>query len=292
MLSRLETTKGVAHVMRLEGAAITPAGDVILCDVAREASNELVEWLQREGIHHEGAITIDLPNAVVSDAAARADEHAPGEGADALIWEQVEAQVRNEGKTTASYLVFMVIATAIALVGILLDSPILIVGAMVVGPDYGPVAATCVGVARWRLSAAGAALGSLVIGLSVGAIGALTAAVALHVTGLGPDSYELTDRQLTSFIAHPDGLSVVVAVLAGIVGMLSLTESRGGALVGVLVSVTTIPAVANMGAAGAYGEWSELGGAAAQLGINVAGLLVSGVLTLVVQHALTNRRHS
>ena len=51
--------------------------------------------------------------------------------------------------------------------------------------------------------------------------------------------------------------------------MLSLTEARSGALIGVLVSVTTIPAVGNVGAAAAYGAWSEVGGAALQLAINV-----------------------
>ena len=60
-------------------------------------------------------------------------------------------------------------------------------------------------------------------------------------------------------------MAAVVAVLAGIVGMLSLTQARSGALIGVLVSVTTIPAVANIGVATAYGEWSELAGASLQL---------------------------
>jgi hypothetical protein len=79
----------------------------------------------------------------------------------------------------------------------------------------------------------------------------------------------------------------VVAVLAGVVGMLSLTESRSGALVGVLVSVTTIPAVANVGVAAAYREWSEVVGAMLQLGLNVAALAAAGVATLTVQHRAT-----
>jgi uncharacterized hydrophobic protein (TIGR00271 family) len=111
--------------------------------------------------------------------------------------------------------------------------------------------------------------------------------LSFRATGLGPDSYDLTDRQLTAFISHPDGMAVVVAVLAGIVGMLSLTEGRSGALVGVLVSVTTIPAVANVGVATAYGEWAEVGGAALQLTLNLVGLTVAGVATLAVQARLT-----
>ena len=277
----------MAHVVHLEGAAIVPAGDVVLCDVAREAADDLVEWLQDQGVHHSGAISIVADDAVVSDAAARADARGPGEGGDALIWEQLEARAREEAEPTTSFLVFMSVASIIAVIGILLDSPILIVGAMVVGPEYGPLAATCVAVARRRTRAAGTATSSLVLGLAVATGAAFVATVLFRATGLAGDGLQLTDRQLTAFISHPDAMAAVVAVLAGVVGMLSLTQSRAGSLVGVLVSVTTIPAVANMGAAAAYGNWGELGGAAAQLGINLLGLLVAGVITLLVQNRAT-----
>jgi hypothetical protein len=62
--------------------------------------------------------------------------------------------------------------------------------------------------------------------------------------------------------------------------------------VGVLVSVTTIPAASNVGVAAAYGEWSDAGGAAAQLAINLGGIVAAGVLTLFVQrrYYVTRRR--
>jgi uncharacterized hydrophobic protein (TIGR00271 family) len=289
VLGYLSDHPGVAHVVHLEGAAIVPLGDVILCDLAREAADGVVEWLQAQGVHHTGAISIEAADAVVSDAAARADAAAPGQGADALIWEQLEARAREEAKPTASFLLFMSVASIIALIGILLDSPILIVGAMVVGPEYGPLAATCVALARRRTRAAGVATSSLLVGLAVATGAAFVATLVFRATGLADDGLQLTDRQLTAFISHPDAMAAVVAVLAGVVGMLSLTQSRAGSLVGVLVSVTTIPAVANMGAAAAYGNWGELGGAAAQLGVNLLGLLVAGVVTLVVQNRATQR---
>jgi uncharacterized hydrophobic protein (TIGR00271 family) len=288
VLDHLSAHPGVAHIVHLEGAAVVPVGDVVLCDVAREAADGVVEWLQDQGVHHTGAISIEAADAVVSDAAARADADAPGEGADALIWEQLEARAREEARPTASFLVFMSVASIIAVIGILLDSPILIVGAMVVGPEYGPLAATCVAVARRRTRAAGEATSSLLLGLAVATGAAFVATVLFRATGLADDGLQLTDRQLTAFISHPDAMAAVVAVLAGVVGMLSLTQSRAGSLVGVLVSVTTIPAVANMGAAAAYGNWGELAGAAAQLGVNLLGLLVAGVVTLLVQNRATH----
>ena len=48
--------------------------------------------------------------------------------------------------------------------------------------------------------------------------------------------------------------------------MLSLTSAKSGALIGVLISVTTIPAAANIGVAAALGDWSDWRGAMAQLG--------------------------
>jgi hypothetical protein len=82
-------------------------------------------------------------------------------------------------------------------------------------------------------------------------------------------------------------LAAVVAVLAGVAGMLALTQGRSGTLVGVLVSVTTIPAIANIGVAAAYREAPEMAGAAGQLGVNLAGLVLAGTATLALQSRLT-----
>jgi uncharacterized hydrophobic protein (TIGR00271 family) len=286
----LQATPGVAHVAHLQTETVSPTGELILCDTAREAANEIIEWLQHQDVHHRGAIAIEAIEAVVSDAAARADVAAPGHAADALIWEELEYRARHDSRISASFLVFMAIAAIIAGVGILLDAPILIVGAMVVGPEYGPLAALCVAVVRRRPQPAGTALATLVIGLAFAAAATLLATLAFRATGLAPDDYDLSERQLTAFISHPDGMAAVVAVLAGIVGMLSLTEARAGALIGVLVSVTTIPAVANIGVATAYGEWNEVAGAGLQLVINVSALIASGVLTLAIQSRATTPR--
>ncbi|MFN0090340.1 MAG: DUF389 domain-containing protein [Acidimicrobiales bacterium] len=292
IVERLTALAGVAHVLRVRAVSSSPAGDLVLCDVVREAADDVIEWLQRQGVHQHGAITIDTLDAVVSDAAAEADRRAPGHGADALVWEELEFRARGDAQLTASFLVFIVAAAVISSVGILLDSPVLIVGAMVVGPEYGPLSALCVAAVRRRTAPAAEAARTLVVGLAAAIVGAFAATVAFRASNLGPDRYEITDRELTAFIAHPDGLAAVVAVLAGVVGMLSLTEGRAGALIGVLVSVTTIPAAANMGVATAFGEWSEVTGAALQLGLNLGGLVTAGVATLAVQRRITAGRRA
>ncbi len=289
VVEQLVLTPGVVHIVRGAGTTTDPAGHVVLCDVVREAANDVIERLQDFGVHRDGAIMIEAVQVAISDAAAAAEIASPGAGGDALVWEHIEAVSRDESRLTISFLVFMSIAAIIAAIGVLLDSPILVIGAMVVGPDYGPLAAACVSLVRRRWGAAIAALRTLAVGAGVAAGAALVATIAFRLIGIVPDEYDLADRQLTAFIARPDAMAAVVAVLAGIVGMLSLTEGRSGALIGVLVSVTTIPAIGNVGAAAAYASWSDVGGAALQLAVNVTGLVVAGALTLTVQARFTTK---
>jgi uncharacterized membrane protein len=84
--------------------------------------------------------------------------------------------------------------------------------------------------------------------------------------------------------------SLVVAVLAGIVGVVSLTEARAGALIGVFISVTTIPAAADLGLSLAYSSWSQARGSAFQLVLNVTVLMVVGALVLRLQRIIWGRR--
>lgn len=282
VVDELRASEGVSHVVHVADVSSTPTGELILCDVAREAANELIEWLRDQGVHRSGLIAVSELQSIVSDAAERADAQAPGEGVDAVIWEELEARTREESRLSWSFLVFIGIAAVIAGIGILLDAPILIIGAMVLSPEYGTLGALCVGAVRRRWVTVSCAATTLATGLAVAAAATLVATAAFRASGVAPERYGLTDRELTAFISRPDAMAAIVAVLAGVAGMVSLTSGRGDALIGVVVSATTIPAVANIGVATAYGQWGDVGGAAAQLTINLAGLVLAGVATLAV----------
>ena len=187
----------------------------------------------------------------------------------------------------------MIAAMQIAAVGIVLDQPILIVGAMVVGPEFGPLAAICVALVRREGRLARRSLVALAVGFPVATLVTVLTTIVLIAVDAFPDDYGT--HTLTSFISNPDFLSFFVAVVAGSAGMLSLTSAKSGALMGVLVSVTTIPAASNVGVASAYGEWDIAWGAAQQLAINLGGIVVAGVVTLAFANhgfvAARRRRH-
>jgi uncharacterized hydrophobic protein (TIGR00271 family) len=284
-----ENDAGTAHLAVLPGASVSPAGDLVLADVARESADALVSALREMDVHRDGAIAITSVDAAVSSAARRAEERAPGDGADAVVWEQVVRTTDADSSLSVSYLAFLTIATMLAAIAIINDSAILTIGAMVLGPEFVPLAALAVAIVQGRPAGARRAVVTLVVGFVV-AIG-LTACLTLVGRGLGWFGTEVlsADRPQTGFITHPDKWSLVVAVLAGVAGVLSLTSAKSGALVGVFISVTTVPAAADMAVSLALGGETEFWSAATQLGINLAGIIVAATVTLAVQRAVWHR---
>jgi uncharacterized hydrophobic protein (TIGR00271 family) len=276
--------------MLLPGAGVEPPGDLLLTDVAREAASIVVDELRELGVAERGAISLENVDGHLSAGAAAAAAAAPGSAADAVVWEEVEATTSEPVAFSWSFQLFMVIATLIAGAGIFLDSSILIVGAMVVGPEFGPLAGICVALVQGRRHLAARSLTALAIGFPVAIAASYAASLIYRATGLTPDVFTEADHTLSDVIASPDAFSVIVAFCAGVAGMLSLTAAKSSALIGVLISVTTIPAAANVGVAAAYSDWPSFHGSLAQLAINLVVIVVAGTLTLGVQRLIYLRR--
>jgi uncharacterized hydrophobic protein (TIGR00271 family) len=289
-LDLLRETPSVVNLIYLERAAQKPEGDVILCDVAREDASLIISDLREFEIHHEGSIAIEEIDSHISDVAKYAEEAAAGSPGDAVVWEQVETRTSENTEFSFNFLAFMILAGLIASVGVLLDSPILIIGAMVVGPEFGPIAGFCVAIVQRRLDVAKRSMLALAIGFPAAITAAFLFTLLVRAVDLTPEGFSSSEHPLTQFISHPDAFSLIVAVFAGTAGVLSLTSTKSGALIGVLISVTTIPAAANIGVAAAFADWSEWRGAMAQLAVNLTGIVLAGVATLYLQRRIYLRR--
>jgi uncharacterized hydrophobic protein (TIGR00271 family) len=289
-LDLLQASPSVCNLIYLERVAKRPEGDLILCDVAREDASVIVSDLRELDIDREGSIAMEEIDSLISVSAARAEEAAAGAGADAVVWEEVEARTSENIELSASFVAFMVVAMLIAAVGIVTDQIILIIGAMVVGPEFGPIAGLCVAAVQRRGEVAKRSLIALAIGFPAGITACFLFTLALDGVGLIPEGFAAEDHPFTQFISSPDEFSFIVAYLAGMAGVLSLTSTKSGALVGVLISVTTIPAAANIGVAAALADWSEWRGAIGQLSLNLSAIFLAGIGTLYVQRLLYVRR--
>jgi len=290
VLGLLEATPSACNLVFLEGAARQPRGDVVLCDIAREEASVVIDDLKQLEIPRDGSIALEQIDSQLSAAADRAERAARGAPSDAVVWEEVEARTSESIELSGTFLSFMALACLLASIGIFTGSPILIVGAMVVGPEFGPLAGLCVAAVERRLGVALRSLTALAIGFPVGITAAFLFTLVCRGVGWIDPDFSSTGNPITQFIAEPDEWSVLVAAFAGAVGMLSLTAAKSGALVGVLISVTTIPAAANIGVAAALGNWSDWRGAMAQLALNLAVIVIAGVSVLLIQRLLFVRR--
>lgn len=290
VLDLLEASPAVTNLIYLAGAARKPEGDVILCDVAREDASVIVSDLRELDIDVEGSISIEHIDSAISAVAHEAERAAAGHLGDAVIWEEVEARTSENIELSGNFLAFMALACLIASVGIFLDSPILIVGAMILGPEFGPIAGLVVAIVQRRRDVGVRSLRALAIGFPVGIAAAFVFSLLVRAVDLTPDGFVADTHPLTDFISEPGAFSFIVACIAGAAGVLSLTSAKSGALIGVLVSVTTIPAAANIGVAAAYAEWHEFGGAVLQLSVNLTGIVLAGTGVLYLQRTAYVRR--
>ncbi|MGI5185020.1 DUF389 domain-containing protein [Dactylosporangium sp. CA-152071] len=279
----IEAAPGATNLVVLPGAARQPDGDLVLCDVVREAGSPVLSALRKLKIHETGSIAIDQVEVALSHVAAVAADAAPGLAGDAVVWDEIEQKTGDETELSGTYLLMFAIAAIIAGIGVLFDQPILIVGAMVVGPEFGPLAALCVGIVRKRPIFVKKSALALSVGFVTAMLATVGATFLLDLAGLVNRSMLLQERPMTDFIWRPDALSWVVGFLAGVAGMLSLTSSKAGPLIGVLISVTTVPAAANVAVAIAYRVPDEALGSAVQLLLNLAAIITAGLLTLLAQ---------
>jgi uncharacterized hydrophobic protein (TIGR00271 family) len=285
----LSESSAVSTLTVLRGVALRPVGDVVQADVAREGVNALVESLRDLGVHEGGTLQLEPVSTWVSRAGFEADEETPGSSADAVVWAEVAQRSYEESELNWTFVSFMSLATLIAGIAIVLDSQILVIGAMVLGPEFGAVAALGVALVRRRPLLLAVAARALAVGFAVAIAVTCLAALAGRLLGWVTLDDITGQRPATAFIYTPDKWSFIVAVLAAAAGVLSLTSARVTGLSGVFISVTTIPAAGNVALGLAFGAWQEVRGSGLQLVVNIIGMALAGWLTLALQRAIWSR---
>ena len=273
--------EGIRRVVRQPDEASDAGQTVFFADVEPSAADRLVEEIGAMGIAVEDYLLTKI------EVVAPQRGGLSGRDVDGFAWVEVMGQARANSRPLARYLALINVAAVIAATGVIVSSSILIVGAMAVSPDLLPICATCVGLVGGRRALAGRAFATLIIGMVSVVVTAAIVSALLKVTGILPGDFQVEQSGLES-LAHLDYSTVLVAAAAGIAAMLSF-ESGAAQAVGVAISVTTIPASAYLGVAIGAGGIDKAGGAGLVLAVNIALLITTGSLTLLVQRYLPNR---
>jgi uncharacterized hydrophobic protein (TIGR00271 family) len=285
----LDNEPAVMNLTVLPGAVRNPDGDAVHFDVLHGAANEVIGRLRDLGLERRGSIVLDNVDTAMSAYADRVTARRGRFQQFTPVWAEIEARIALDGTFPPSWFALLIIAGLIGAIGILTNSQILIVGAMVVGPEYGAIISLAFGVTRRDSAPVLRSAAALVAGFSLAVVAAFVLSLVIRGAGLEPRAYALGIRPVSDLINTPNWFSFIVAALAGVVGVVSLTESRSSTLIGVFISVTTIPAASDIGVSLAFGSGSEAWGSALQLLLNVTVLATVAIAGLPVQRALWRR---
>ena len=285
LVAGLTADSGVANLVVLRAAVTRPDGDAVQFDLAQAAANRVLRQLRDLGLGRRGSVLVETVEAAIGDEASQDAASVSYHRERAPVWDLVEARIRADAEYPPSFFGLLVFAGLIGACGILTNSQILVVGAMVVGPEYSAIIAVALGLDRGDRRPVTRGLLVLLVGFTLAIAATLVFAACIRWSGKTPPAYLHGIRPVSDLINSPNLFSVVVAVIAGIVGVVSLTLAKATALTGVFISVTTIPAAADIGLSLVYRSWPEALGSLEQLLLNVGLLIVVGALGLHAQRA-------
>lgn len=283
----LRAIPSLTSLSRFPDASIEPRGDVFEAQMERDAVNDLIGALTTLGVQDQGTIQILDSGSWISRRALKAEQTSPD--ADNVVWPQVIEQAYDQSKLTPIFLAFITMATLLAAIAVITDSPILVVGAMVLGPEFMAVISLGLALIRKRPGLLRQAARTLILGFTFAIVVTVGFVALARATGLATLADIEAPRPGVAFIYSPNAWSLMVALIAAAAGVLALTSSQSTGIIGVFISVTTIPAAGNIAVGIVFARWNEVLGSAWQLGINVTGMALAGWATLAIRQWMSKR---
>jgi uncharacterized hydrophobic protein (TIGR00341 family) len=228
---------------------------VVTFPLPTNAVEPVLESLRDVGLNDDTYTVITEANTVLSrDFDALEDRYAEEKDEDRIAREELTAKAEDLAPSLQTYVIMTVISAVIATAGLLLNSPAVVVGSMVIAPLIGPAMTANVGtvVDDHELFVRGVKL--QVFGLLLAIASATVFALLVRTANVVPPIADVTSVQQVRERVAPDFLSLVVALGAGAAGVLSLTSGVSTALVGVMIAVALIPPAATVGIGIAWGQ--------------------------------------
>ena len=164
----------------------------------------------------------------------------------------VFARVKEEGGWNGHYAFMTLMSAGIAILGLLLSSPAVVIGAMLISPLMGPIVALGFGLATFDSSEVRRALVALGLGILL-AVG--FCALIVLLSPLQTVTAEIAAR------TRPNLFDLLVALFSGLAGAYAMVRGRHGAIVGVAIATALMPPLATIGFGLATWNGSVFGGA-------------------------------
>lgn len=238
---------------------------IIEFPIPTDALGDVLDAIREVGLDDEYIVILDAMNASTPNIEALTDRYASDY--DPLRLPELRSKANDFSSDPRSYGAMVFLSAAIAAIGLLIDSPAIMIGSMVIAPLLGPVLTATVGAIAGDRTMLVESIAIQALGLGAAIVGAFAMAMIVQTIGWVPSSLEISSVELIGSRMAPTPLSILVGLLAGIAATFGLTTKGTTSLVGVLIAAALVPAAAASGIGVAYGE--------ARIAVGSAGLLVA-----------------
>jgi uncharacterized hydrophobic protein (TIGR00341 family) len=279
LLSTLDD-EGIDYVVADETSGREYAG-IAYIPLPTNAVEPVLESLREAGLDDSSYTVVMEANTVVSRKFDELDEqYAEEPDEDQIARDELVASAASLAPSTRTYVIMTVVSALIATAGLLLDSPAVVVGSMVIAPLVGPAMAASVGtvVDDREMFARGVRLQIAGLLLAIGT--AFVFAAIVRQIHLVPPLADVTAIPEVRERVAPDFLSLIIAIGAGIAGIVSLTTGVSAALVGVMIAVALIPPAATVGIGLAWGQPMVSLSSAVLVLVNVLSINLAALVVL------------
>lgn len=222
--------------------------------IPNDAIGYVLHRLENEGVDTDQYTTITSLESAMTEQVEPlqdrfADDFVP------LTRPELRSKARDMSHDTRSFLVMIFLSAVIAVAGLLVESPAVVVGSMVIAPIVGPVLTAAVGAVTGDREMLLHSIWIQAAGLAVAIVGATAFSYGLQVAGFFPVSLDVSTIDLIALRLAPNFVTIVIGLSAGAAGAYGLTTKGPTSLIGVMIAAALIPAAATTGIAAVWGEY-------------------------------------
>lgn len=192
----------------------------------------------------------------------------------------LRSKAKDMRRNTRSYLWMMVFSAVVATAGLLLSSPAVVVGAMVIAPIVSPALTASVGTVRNDQEMVVDSIHQQALGLGVAIVIATLFSLLVKETHVVPQTLAIEQMELMSLRLSPSVLGAVVALFAGAAGAYGLATKGQVTIVGVMIAAALIPTAAAVGIGLAWVNTLVAVGALVLLVLNIIAVNIGGTAAL------------
>ena len=288
MIQDLQQMDEVISLSVVREASIKPPGDLFTVHALNRGADKVLRLADAAREHGQVSVsTAELTSMIDPE-----HERKVANDIDEALWEEVETDLRHQGKLTVNYVGLMALGGAVAATGFAAESAsqaISFVAASIIAPGFEPLAAIPIGLALRRWSVVGRGMQSMVGGYLALILSAGLTFLALRMSGVVL-AEEFTINPEVRNLSEPGLREVLLSAFGALAGMVMLLSRRHYLIPGALVALLVIEASALIGVALAAGEPGLMLEGAKRFGLDILLIVVGGVPIVLLKQALVHRR--